>query len=90
MNISFQDFYRALSNQPVSSGSAPFSQLGAPDNLSGADQYALHQKMLQDRANATIQTIDPGTSWGGLDKNAIDPQDVMSTNGAPWLRMEKI
>lgn len=91
MDLSYQDFYRALSSQPVSSGAKPFSQLGLTnDNLSDEEQYLLHQKMLQDRTDATIRTMDPGKTWGGRDKNNFDPQDLMDDNASRWLRMEKI
>lgn len=92
----FADFFRALMNQPNVGGTAsPFTQLvsdgiGQPqpmqqqfaqtDNISPLEQYLAHQRMLQRRGEATIQTIDPGRTWNGYDKNAIMPDDVMISN----------
>lgn len=93
MNLSFQDFYRALSNQGASNGGlgVPYTQLVQPhDYMSESDQNLARQKMLQDRGSTSINTIDPGQTWGGRDKNNFDPQDLMDDSASRWLRMEKI
>lgn len=53
-------------------------QIAQTDNLSPLEQYIARQKMLQARGQTSISTIDPGQSWGGLDKNNLDADGYMS------------
>jgi len=89
------DFFRSMMGQPDQTQGVPFNQLAPPiapeqqrfaqtDNLSPAEQYLAKQRMLQMRGQTNIRTINPGVTWGGHDKNAIQPNDVMS-NGPRWI-----
>lgn len=61
------------------------SALGS-DRLSPQDEYLAYQKMLAQQAMTGIPTIDPGLTWGGMDKNAMQPNDV-SQSRQPYARL---
>jgi len=61
------DFFRSLMGQPAGN-----------DQMSPFEQLYNYQMMMKKRAQTGIPTIDPGTTWGGMDKNNIQPGDVMS------------
>ena len=48
------------------------------DQQSATDQALAYRQMLQRRSDAKMRTVDPGTTWGGMDKNAMQPDDVQS------------
>lgn len=100
---SIADYFMSLMGQNSATSGAPFSQLvsgNAPapqtqqiaqtDNLSPLEQYLAKQRMLQMRMATKIRTADPGKTFYGLDKNAIDPNDVMRNSFEPWLRQDDI
>ena len=67
------DFFQALT-QP--------GRRSTVDELSALDQL-LGRKQFAERQNQTgIMTIDPGTTWNGYDKNAMQPDDLMSDMAA--------
>lgn len=89
------DYLRTVTDallQPQSSAPAMAGVLGAPfnDQLSPSDRAALYQQMLNERGLSTIQTIDPGVSWGGMDRNAIQPADVMGDSALRPYRVDSI
>ena len=62
---------------PVSSVAPEQQRFAQTDNLSPMEQYLAKQRMLQMRDQTDIRTIDPGRTWGGMDKNNFDADQVM-------------
>lgn len=60
------------------------------DFYSQQQQNLLHQQMLAQRDQAFTPTLNPGQSWGGLDANAMRPDDVMADRYAAYLRQERL
>lgn len=73
------DFYQALTQRPRMN-----------DQLSAEDQFLAYQRMLAQRGATGINTIDPGMTWNGFDKLAIQPDDIMSDSAYRRYRQEDI
>lgn len=81
------DYYQALmaampqqqqSPQPLWDGIDQAAQVPNGDLLA-----MMRAKQAQQKDRLYMRELNPGVTWGGRDKNAIQPDDVMQTNSLP-------